>query len=109
MYHLSIAAVTIGFLLAAVGSILILIKAVQQSIVCGLVAFFLPGGALIFTCFHWEEAKIGFLPLVIGVIMFTWGANGVPYLKTALAERYHLHPERLHLPSFPGRSSSEPR
>jgi hypothetical protein len=107
MYYLSIAAVTIGLLLAVVGSILITIKAFQQSIVWGLVAFFAPCGQLIFTCFNWNEAKIGFLPMVIGVVLFAWGATGIPYLQTALAKRYHFHPENVHLPSIFGHSSSE--
>jgi glutaredoxin-like YruB-family protein len=89
-YHLSLFAVGLGFLLAVAGSLLILIKAIQTSLIWGLVTFFVPFGNLVYVCVHWESAKIGVLPLVLGWMMIACGAPGIPYMQKLLPKGYHL-------------------
>lgn len=59
----------IGFLLAFVGGIMVLVAAFRQSIVWGLVTLFVPLGNLVFTVLHWAEAKKGTLVSLVGAAL----------------------------------------
>ena len=58
-----------GFLVAAVGGIMVLVAAFRQSIGWGLVALFVPCGHLVFTVKHWAEAKKGTLLSLFGTAL----------------------------------------
>lgn len=70
----------IAFVLLGVGSLLylvfwiwLLVKAFQQSVIWGLITFFIPGGAIIFLAIHSDEAWKPFLGAVVSLLIACGG------------------------------------
>jgi hypothetical protein len=74
----------LGLLVALVGAIAVLIAAFRESVIWGLVVFFVPCGGLIYTCAHWAEAKLGFLLNLGGIAVCVGAVMTLPDAKTAL-------------------------
>src|SRR5438046_1572795 len=65
--------VIIGYIVAIVGMIMILIQAFQESVIWGIGCLLVPFVALIFVAMHWEETKKGFLLQLAGVALIVVG------------------------------------
>lgn len=79
--------VLVGWLVSLVGSVMVLIKAFQESIVWGLCSLFIPFVILAFVITHWEDSKKGFLIFIAGVVVVVLGtilavALGGPVVTT---------------------------
>ncbi len=59
----------VGWLVALVGGIMILIKAFQASIWWGLGSLFIPFVILVFVALNWEDSKQGFLIWLAGFVV----------------------------------------
>ena len=66
--------VLMGALASFVGSIMVLVKAFQESILWGLGALFIPFVILVFIILHWYEAKQGFLVFLVGSAVMMLGS-----------------------------------
>lgn len=64
----------VGWVVSAVGSIMVLIKAFQNSIVWGLCSLFIPFVIFVFVAQNWEETKKGFLISLLGFGIIVLGA-----------------------------------
>jgi len=69
------ALVIIGGLLAAVGSIWLIVRAFQDSLLWGLCCLFLPMATLLFAVLNWDDAKVPFLLNLGGLFLMV-----LPYL-----------------------------
>lgn len=64
----------LGLLLIFVGSIWLLIRAFQVSILWGLGSLFIPFVGLIFVILHWGAAKQPFLIMIGGIVLSVIGS-----------------------------------
>lgn len=69
MQTLGTAVMVIGYLIALVGGIWIIVIAFQDSIAWGLGCLFVPCVQLIFAFTHWEDTKVPFLISVGGSVL----------------------------------------
>jgi hypothetical protein len=70
---LSLGLLSLGFLvLAAIGTIGLLVVAFQESVICGLLMFFVPFYVLYYVATRWEESKRFFKIYLVGVLMFAF-------------------------------------
>jgi len=82
MTEIGILICTVGWIVSLVGSIMVLIKAFQKSILWGLGSLFIPFVILVFVIMNWEDTKKGFLIALAGsgvafvgiIIMVMFGA-----------------------------------
>jgi len=63
----------VGWIVALVGSIMVLIAAFKESIVWGLLSLFVPVVILIFALTHWAESKKGVFFWIGGIILLVVG------------------------------------
>lgn len=70
--------IILGFIVAAVGGIWLLVVTFQESILWGIGALLVPLVSLIFVITHWEESKKPFLINVAGLILVILGAAIAP-------------------------------
>jgi hypothetical protein len=63
----------IGYLVAFIGGIWIVVIAFQESILWGLGSLLVPLVGLIYVAMHWEETKKPFLILVGGIVVAVLG------------------------------------
>jgi len=77
----------LGWLIALIGGIMVLIKAFQQSVWWGLGSIFIPFVSLIFVIMYWSVAKKGFLISLGGTVLaivgvFVAAAGGHTHIST---------------------------
>ena len=70
---MGIALAVVGFILALIGGIIILIAAFQESVLWGLGMLLVPAVGLVFVFTHWQETKKAFLLEVVGTGLFIAG------------------------------------
>ena len=63
----------VGAIVSFVGSIMVLIKAFQESILWGLGSLLIPFVILVFVLLNWYEAKQGFLTMLAGAAVTILG------------------------------------
>jgi hypothetical protein len=80
----SLIALGFGACVAVFGIILLLIAAFRQSVIWGLVVLFVPLGAIVYTCLHWADAKMGFLANLIGSCICCAGLFNIPMVQQQL-------------------------
>lgn len=73
----------IGFLVAAVYGIILLVKAFQTSVWWGLGSLFVPFVSLIFVIVHWQVAKKPFLMGLISIPFIVLGTALMPSTMVA--------------------------
>ena len=74
MEFVAIALMGIGFIIAVVYGIILLIKAFKVNIWWGLGSLFVPFVGLVFIIMHWDVAKKPFLMSLISIPFFIAGA-----------------------------------
>jgi hypothetical protein len=62
-----------GLLASIVGWIMVLVPAFRRHIGWGMATLLVPGAAIIFTLFHWAEARRGFLLQLLGGVILAVG------------------------------------
>jgi hypothetical protein len=70
----------LGFGLAVLGWVILLIHAFQERILWGLACLLIPVAYIPFSILHWDTAKTGAITLTLGVALIYVGA-AVPALK----------------------------
>lgn len=69
----------LGWVLAFVGSVWIIVLAWQRNILWGLVCFLVPIVQLVYVAGHWKESKDGFFLQIAGLVLMILAAlTGVP-------------------------------
>ena len=63
----------VGWLIAAIGSIWIIVIAFKESVLWGLGSIFIPFVILIFVFTHWNDTKKPFLISIGGMVLFGLG------------------------------------
>jgi hypothetical protein len=59
----------VGFIASAVGGIMVLIKAFQNSVLWGLGSLIVPFVIIVFAIMNWDECKKGLLIAIGGVVL----------------------------------------
>ena len=82
---MGIALMVLGYIIAAVGGIWLLVVAFKTSIGWGLASLFIPFAGLVFVFTHWDDAKKPFfinlcgIPfIVLGIILAAQSAGATP-------------------------------
>ena len=84
--------VIIGYLVMAVGGIMLLIAAFQESVLWGIGCLLVPFVALFFVITHWDTAKNGFLIQMAGLAIVVVGILAGGGRDSAMLNRSHERP-----------------
>jgi hypothetical protein len=98
----SFVVLAVGALIALVGGLMLLIAAFRESVIWGLVVFFVPLGNIIYTCVHWTEAKAGFLTCLVGTGLIVAGVFTLANPKEEFARALHRQ-----FPELPGNEPAQ--
>lgn len=80
------ALILIGYALAIVGGLWLLVLAFQTSLGWGLGTLIVPFVSLVFVFAHWDDAKRPFILQIVGVGLILWG--GSMGIETAAMDEY---------------------
>lgn len=80
-FYAGIGIVALGFVIAGVAQIIIVMKAFGESAYWGLAVIFVPFAVFVFVMLHWSETKIAFLASFVGVV-FLLGGYGIIFEAT---------------------------